>query len=149
MQTLFRTTSHHSDFQKLTSLFDEYLIDIDGDEKDFFAHFNQIYIDNVIICYENDVPVGCGAFKKSDTQVAEIKRMFVPEQHRGKGIALNILSELEIWARELNHTSCILETSFKLENAIALYKKLGYEFIPNYEPYIGVESSVCMKKILK
>jgi GNAT superfamily N-acetyltransferase len=147
MLSLLKTTSHHQDFQNLTALFDEYLIDIDGDEKDFFAQFNQIYIDNVIICYQNDVAVGCGAFKKSDTQVAEIKRMFVPVEHRGKGIALKILSELEIWARELNHTSCILETSYKLETAIALYKKGGYKIIPNYEPYIGVESSVCMKKI--
>lgn len=149
MLSLIRTTSHHQDFQKLTALFDEYLIDIDGDEKDFFAQYNQIYIDNVIICYQNDVAVGCGAFKKSDTRVAEIKRMFVPVEHRGKGIAIKILSELEIWAKVLNHTSCILETSVKLENAIALYKKLGYEFIPNYEPYIGVESSVCMKKVIK
>ncbi|WP_396187381.1 GNAT family N-acetyltransferase [Flavobacterium sp.] len=147
MVSLLRTNSNHQDFQKLTALFDEYLIDIDGDEKDFFAQYNQIYIDNVIICYKNDVAVGCGAFKKSDTQVAEIKRMFVPIEHRGKGIALKILSELEVWAIELNHTSCILETSVKLENAIALYKKYSFEFIPNYEPYIGVESSVCMKKL--
>ncbi len=149
MQSFLRTTSHNPDFQKLTALFDEYLIDIDGDEKDFFAQFNQIYIDNVIVFYENEIPMGCGAFKKSDTQVAEIKRMFVPIEHRGKGIALKILSELEIWAGELSHTTCILETSIKLKNAIALYKKSGYEFIPNYEPYIGVERSVCMKKILK
>ena len=147
MVSILRTNSNHQDFQKLTALFDEYLIDIDGDEKDFFAQYNQIYIDNVIICYKNDVAVGCGAFKKSDMQVAEIKRMFVPVEHRGKGISLKILSELEVWARELNHTSCILETSVKLENAIALYKKSGFEFIPNYEPYIGVESSVCMKKL--
>jgi len=149
MLSLLKTTSHHQDFQKLTALFDEFLIDIDGDEKDFFAQYNQIYIDNVIICYENDVAVGCGAFKKSDTQVAEIKRMFVPVEHRGKGIALKILSELEIWARELNHTSCILETSFKLENAIALYKKSRFEITENYGQYIGAESSVCMKKVLK
>ena len=149
MLALLRTTSHHQDFQKLTALFDEYLIDIDGDEKNFFAQYNQIYIDNVIICYQNDVAVGCGAFKKSDTRVAEIKRMFVLVEHRGKGVALKILSELEIWARELNHTSCILETSFKLENAIALYKKYGFEITENYGQYLGVESSVCMKKVLK
>lgn len=149
MQTLTRTNSHHQDFQKLTALFDEFLIDIDGDEKDFYAQYNQIYIDNVIICYQNDVAVGCGAFKKSDTQVAEIKRMFVPVEHRGKGIAFKILFELEIWARELNHTSCILETSFKLEIAIALYKKSGFEITENYEQYLGAESSVCMKKVLE
>jgi GNAT superfamily N-acetyltransferase len=133
----------------LTALFDEFLIDIDGEEKDFFAQFNQIYIDNAIVYYENDNAVGCGAFKKADSQVAEIKRMFVTIEHRGKGIAFQILSELEVWARELNHSSCILETSFKLEQAIALYKKSGYKIIPNYDPYVGVISSVCMKKVLK
>jgi putative acetyltransferase len=122
--TLLTTTSHYQDFQKLTALFDEFLIDIDGEEKDFFAQCNHIYIyiDNVLVCYENDVALGCGAFKKSDSQVAEIKRLFVSREHRGKGIAFKILSELEIWAQELNHTSCILETPFKLEHAIALYK---------------------------
>ena len=133
----------------MTALFDEFLIDIDGEEKDFFAQFNQIYIDNAIVYYENDNAVGCGAFKKADSQVAEIKRMFVTIEHRGKGIAFQILSELEVWARELNHSSCILETSFKLEQAIALYKKSGYKIIPNYDPYVGVISSVCMKKVLK
>ena len=34
----------------------------------------------------------------------------------------------------------------RLESAIALYKKSGYEIIANYGQYIGVESSVCMKK---
>lgn len=149
MFTFKRTTSNHPDFLKLTALFDEYLIDIDGEEKDFFAQYNQIYIDNVILCYDNDIVVGCGAFKKSESQVAEIKRMFVPIEQRGKGIALKILTELEFWAKELNHTSCILETSFKLENAISLYKKSGYEIIDNYGQYIGVESSVCMRKNIK
>ncbi len=145
---LIKTNSNHPDFKKLTALFDEYLVDIDGEEKDFFAQYNQIYIDNVILCYDNEIAVGCGAFKKSESQVAEIKRMFVPVENRRKGIALKILNELELWAKELNHTSCILETSFKLENALALYKKSGYKITENYGQYIGVKSSICMKKII-
>ena len=42
MITLTRTTSDNPDFKRLTQLFDDYLVDIDGDEKDFFAQFNQI-----------------------------------------------------------------------------------------------------------
>ncbi|HSD13603.1 MAG TPA: GNAT family N-acetyltransferase, partial [Flavobacterium sp.] len=117
-----------------------------GDEKDFFAQFNQIYFENVILCYENDIPVGCGALKPYDVQTGEIKRMFVHPDHRNKGIAMAVLEELEVWAKELHFTSCILETSFKLENAIALYKKVGYVQIPRYGQYVGVESSVCMQK---
>ena len=32
-------------------LFDDYLVDIDGDEKDFFAQYNQIYLEHVIVYY--------------------------------------------------------------------------------------------------
>lgn len=148
MQTLTRTTSQNSHFQNLTALFDEYLIDIDGDEKDFFAQYNQIYLENVVVCYENEMPVGCGAFKKHDEYKVEIKRMFAHPEHRKKGIANLVLSELEIWAKELGYTTCILETSNKLQNAIALYKKSGFEISEQYGQYIGVESSVCMMKII-
>ncbi|WP_338377592.1 GNAT family N-acetyltransferase [uncultured Flavobacterium sp.] len=147
MTKLHRTNSDHKDFQKLTALFDEFLVDIDGDEKDFFAQYNQIYIENVVVFYENEIPLGCGAFKELEPSIAEIKRMFVVPEGRGKGIATTILNELESWTKELNYTSCQLETSQKLENAIALYKKFGYKIIPNYGQYEGVESSICMKKI--
>lgn len=144
-----RTTSDNPDFKMLTQLFDDYLVDIDGDEKDFFAQYNQIYIDHVIICYENEKAIACGAFKEYQPKVAEIKRMFVLPEKRGKGIAATILNELESWAKTSEYESCILETSVRLESAIALYKKKGYEVFPNYGQYIGVESSVCMSKNIK
>jgi len=144
-----KTTSDDLDFKYLTQLFDDYLVDIDGDEKDFFAFYNQVYIQNVLICYDNEVAIGCGAFKEYELKVAEIKRMFVLPEQRGKGIATSILNQLEFWAAASGYNSCILETSIRLESAIALYKKMGYEISPNYGQYIGVESSVCMRKIIK
>lgn len=146
---LVRTTSDNPDFKYLTRLFDTYLIDIDGDEKDFFAQYNQIYLQNVIVCYENNVAIGCGAVKEYDSKTGEIKRMFVHPEHRNKGVAKQVLLELENWAKELGFASCILETSQKLTNAIALYQKFGYQSIPNYGQYVGVASSTCMKKELK
>ena len=148
MFSLVRTNSNHEDFKKLTQLFDEFLIDVDGDEKDFFAQYNQIYLENVLICYENEVAIGCGAIKEYESNKGEIKRMFVLPEGRGKGIASTILTELETWAKELNYISAQLETSQKLKSAIAMYRKFGYEDTPNYGKYIGVESSMCMKKIL-
>lgn len=143
---LVRTTSDHPDFKKLVALFDEYLIDIDGEERDFFAFHNNKFLAHALVCYENDKPVGCGGFKEFDATTAEIKRMFVHPDHRQKGIASLILSEIEAWAKENGYTQFILETSPKLENAIALYKKTGYVIIPNFGQYIGVENSICMKK---
>ena len=135
---LLKTNSNNSDFQKLTRLFDDYLVEIDGDEKDFFAQYNQIYIDNVIVCYEDEIAVGCGAFKEYEPTVAEIKRMFVLPEKRGKGIASTVLNALEIWAKENDFQQAILETSNQLTNAISLYQKSGYEIIPNYGQYIEI-----------
>ena len=148
MFSLVRTNSENIDFISLTKLFDAFLIEIDGDEKDFFAQYNQIYLDKVVVCYENDIALGCGAIKDYNSETAEIKRMFVLPELRGKSIASKILSELENWAKELNFISVHLETSQKLESAITLYRKFGYMDIPNYGQYVGVESSMCMKKSL-
>ena len=41
-----------------------------------------------------------------------------------------------------------VETGKKQPEAIALYRKKGYEQIPNYGQYIGVENSVCFEKTL-
>ncbi len=144
---IIRTNSENPDFKMLSALFDDYLVDIDGDEREFFAFYNNVQLDHVLVVYENDETVGCGAFKKFDKNTAEIKRMFVHPNHRNKGIASIILKELELWANDLGFTSYILETSPKLTSAIALYEKTGYQFIPNYGQYIGVENSVCMKKV--
>ena len=143
---LIRTNSDNPDFKKLSALFDDYLVDIDGEEKDFFAFYNNVQLDTVLVIYENSEVVGCGAFKKFDEHTAEIKRMFVHPNHRNKGIAKFVLTELELWANDLGFTSFILETSPKLTSAIAMYEKTGYQLIPNYGQYIGVENSICMKK---
>ena len=72
--------------------------------------------------------------------------MFVKPENRGRGIAGQILKELESWAAELGFRECILETGFKQPEAIALYKRSGYEVIPNYGQYAGIENSLCMRK---
>lgn len=143
---LFRTTSDNPDFKYLVGLFDEYLVDIDGEQRDFFAHYNNKYLEHVLVVYENEQAIACGGFKEYDQETAEIKRMFVHPDQRGKGIATLILNEIENWAKECGYDNFILETSPKLESAIALYKKSGYHLIPNFGQYIGVENSICMKK---
>jgi putative acetyltransferase len=143
---LVKTNSDNPDFKYLIGLFDAYLIDIDGDQRDFFAHYNNKYLEHALVIYENETAIGCGGFKEYDHETAEIKRMFVHPNQRGKGIATIILSEIEKWANECGFQNFILETSPKLENAIALYKKSGYRLIPNFGQYIGVENSICMKK---
>lgn len=147
MSFLKRTDSDDPDFQDLVKLLDAELKILDGDEHTFYSQFNKIdKIRNAVVFYIDDKPSGCGAFKEYDTKTAEIKRMFVIPEERGKGVAKLILKELEIWVAELKFTECILETGLKQSEAIKLYQKAGYEIIPNYGQYKNVSNSVCMKK---
>jgi putative acetyltransferase len=150
MIALKRTTSKNLDFQNLVTLLDADLKIRDGEDHEFYAQINKTAIlDNAIVCYQNNVAVGCGAFRAIDAETVEIKRMFVSPECRGKGIASAILLELELWASELNYSQTILETGVNQPEAIALYKKLGYAITENYGQYFGMENSICMKKVLK
>ena len=149
MSFLKRTTSADIDFQNLVALLDRDLQIRDGDEHSFYAQFNKIdSIKNVVVYYEENEPIGCGAFKQWEPTIAEIKRMFVKPEHRSKGIASVILNELENWAIEIGFTACVLETGKKQPEAIRLYTKNNYAIIPNFGQYENVENSVCMKKEL-
>ncbi|WP_306415946.1 GNAT family N-acetyltransferase [Fulvivirga ulvae] len=103
----------------------------------------------MVVAYENDAPVGCGAIKPHGEDAMEVKRMFVSPAMRGKGIAAKVLDDLEQWAKELGYARCVLETGKKQPEAIGLYKKSGYQVTANYGQYIGVENSICFEKSIK
>lgn len=148
---LIRTTSNNIHFIKLIKHLDADLAARDGEVMTaFFSQHNKVpNLETVLVAYENDNPVGCGAFKKFDEETVEVKRMFVFEHKRGKGIASQILNHLEGWAGELGYKVCILETGNKQPEAIRLYEKNHYERIPNFPPYVDVKESICFKKKLK
>lgn len=147
MIVLKRTNSDDKDFQKLVEELDKDLAIRDGEDHSFFAQFNKINaIKYVVIAYDSDKPVGCGAIKEYSNNTMEVKRMFVPLERRGQGIASLVLKELELWTKELNFKNCILETGKKQLEAIKLYIKNDYHIIPNYGQYTDVESSVCFEK---
>ena len=147
MTNLIRTNSDNPDFRELVALLDADLQIRDGAEHSFYAQFNKIdKIREVVLAYENEKAVGCGAFKEYSAGAAEIKRMFVRPENRGRGIAGKILTELETWAKELNFSECVLETGVKQPEAIRLYQKSGYETIPSYGQYLNIKNSVCMRK---
>ena len=149
MTSFKRTNSGDPDFAHLVALLDEDLAKRDGDEHAFYAQFNTIQsIRNAVVCYHNQDPVGCGAFKPYDETRVEVKRMFVLPQYRGQGIGAAILHALEIWAAELNYSASILETGKKQPEAIRLYQREGYTLIENYGQYKNIQNSVCMTKSL-
>ncbi len=121
---LLRIRGDNKDFTGLVDLLDEVLRESDGDDHTFFAQFNKLDGESkVVVAYMNNIPAGCGAIKKYSEGIAEIKRMFVKPEFRGRGLGKNILKELELWAKELKYSECVLETGKKMEDAVRLYRK--------------------------
>jgi len=149
MITTVRTNSGNADFQLLVRQLDSYLAGIDGDEHAFYAQLNKTdLIREVIVAYEDGVPVGCGAIRAFSPEAMEVKRMYVLPEKRGMGVASVVLSALEGWAKELGYKKTVLETGKRQPEAIALYTNRGYVVTPNYGQYAGVENSVCFEKAL-
>ncbi len=147
MISLSRTSPWDPGYTQLVTKLDAELAITDGEDHAFYDQFNKSdNIKYVIVLYENDQPVGCGAIKEFQGDVMEVKRMFILKEKRGKGYASIILKELENWAKELGYKTCILETGINQPEAITLYKKSGYRIIPNYGQYAGVEKSFCFGK---
>lgn len=149
MYKVVRTNSEDKDFLQLVQLLDKDLAIRDGKDHSFFSQYNKVSnIKHVVLLYDKDEAIACGAFKAYYTYAAEIKRMFTSQEYRGKGLASMVLKELEKWAVELSFSTSMLETGIKQPEAIRLYKKNGYHLIPNYEPYVDVSTSRCFEKEL-
>lgn len=92
-------------------------------------------------------PVACGGFRARGED-AEIKRMYVPEEHRGKGYARGILNALEDAARSVGYPRLILETGTGQPEALGLYASSGYQRIPGFGVYKRSPLSRCFAKSL-
>jgi putative acetyltransferase len=150
MFKIIRTNSTHPDFINLVKNLDADLAVIDGGDHSFYAQFNKIdSIKHTVVASQDNEPLACGAIKEFSPNTMEVKRMYTATKSRGKGIATQVINELEKWAAELGYEKCILETGKRQPDAIALYQKNGYSITPNYGQYVGVENSVCFEKVLK
>ena len=90
--------------------------------------------------------VACGAIRPIDQTTAEIKRMFVIQSFRGRGLARQILSQLETVAKENGFTRIVLETGDDQHIAQRLYKNTGYQQIDPFGEYLSSPRSVCFGK---
>jgi putative acetyltransferase len=98
------------------------------------------------IAYTDGHPVGCGAIRRIEPEVAEIKRMYVAPGNRGLGIGSKILAQLEAEAHRLAIRRLVLETGPRQPEAIAIYKRAGFVEIPLFGEYVDPRFSYCMAK---
>jgi GNAT superfamily N-acetyltransferase len=85
-----------------------------------------------LVLREDGRPVGCGALKRLDAQTAEVKRLYVAPQARGRGGARLLLAALEDRARQLGCSRTRLDTGARQPGALRLFQSDGYTAIADY-----------------
>ena len=95
----------------------------------------------------DDLPVACAGVRLLTPETAELKRMYVDESCRRRGVARTLLAEIEAAAVELGAAAIRLETGVMQPEAVALYRSAGYLDIPQYA-HPEWEQSLCMEKSL-
>jgi len=101
-----------------------------------------------LVAYVDGVPAACGGWRAHDADV-ELKRMYVRDAFRGRGLARAVLAELERTAAAAGHTRLILETGSKQPEAIALYTSAGYTPVPRFGYYADAPEAVHLGKELE
>jgi putative acetyltransferase len=96
---------------------------------------------------DRGVAVGCGAVVLAESY-GELKRMYVRQESRGQGVAQQVLKELEESARQRGCHQLCLETGPYQPEALAFYKKQGYERRGAFGSYPEHPLSVFMSKKL-
>src|SRR5712691_8905971 len=94
------------------------------------------------------VGVACGALRPLSDSAAELKRMFVRRDERGKGFGRATLAALEKIATQRGFQIIRLETGVNQPEAIGLYESMGYHRIPCFGEHISDHRSRCFEKAL-
>ena len=81
---------------------------------------------------DDEVIGGCGIFptKNLPEGYAELVKIYLKSEHRGKGIGRQLMDKSIASAKSLGYTHLYIESFPSLKEAIHLYEKIGFEFLP-------------------
>ncbi|MEU9051552.1 bifunctional helix-turn-helix transcriptional regulator/GNAT family N-acetyltransferase [Streptomyces sp. NPDC048384] len=125
------------------SCLDAYAADLDerfpeGFDKDDLVRPEEVSGDAgaFFVAYEERRPVGCGALRRLEPGVGEIRHVWVHPDARRLGLARRLLAALEQEASARHLTAVRLDTHAALTEAQAMYRACGYTDIPAYDDNI-------------
>lgn len=120
------------DFQN----FDEELAGLPGE----YAHPSG----RLLLAVEEDKVVGCVALRKIDTDLCEMKRLYVRPHYRGCGVGRALAVSITEEARRIGYKRIRLDAIRTMEAAVSLYASMGFEEIASYR-FNPVEGAVYME----
>jgi putative acetyltransferase len=89
---------------------------------------------------------GIAAFNGSQT-ICELRKLFLLPESRGLGIGKKLTEDCLTYAKNKGYESCYLDTLGAMKSAIALYEKLGFEYLD--KPLAGTIHNGCDVWMLK
>ena len=101
-----------------------------------------------IAAWQRQTPLGIASFRRTAGIYVEIKRLYVPPRHRGRGLAMALMKTLERKAVQEKYVEARLETGIYQKEALEVYRHLGYEKTGPFGAYREDPLSVFMRKKL-
>ena len=86
----------------------------------------------LLIAYVDGQPAGCVALRDLGHGVCEMKRMFVPDAFRGRGIGRALATRIIVEGRDAGYRAMRLDTSRHQSEAMRLYEGCGFKRIAPY-----------------
>ena len=136
-------------FRALVRLLDQEYVDRFGAVALNYQPYNTLEkIEVACLLVENGTPAACGAIQPLDGDTAELKRVYVRPECRRRGLARQVVEQLELQALFRGYRFLALETGRAMPEAIALYASLGYRETEAWGPFQGDSLCLCLKKEL-
>ncbi|MGV3551849.1 GNAT family N-acetyltransferase [Rhizobium sp.] len=116
------------DVRVLVAELNDYLLQLTPPEFVFHLTVEQMAEPGVTVWVARDggEAIGCGALKRHDRRIAEVKRMYTRESHRGQGVGRRVLGEILNAAQGEGLEELVLETGDRHHAAWAIYEKAGF-----------------------
>ncbi len=132
-----------TDVLALFSQYDDFMLEFLGEDRRCYARYSLGEgIEAVWAAYQGGFPVGCVAYRKKADGVGEVKRLFIREGHRGRGISKKLLLAVERYAQRQGCHTLFLDTRATLKPAVSLYGSIGFRVVFQEGLYIQMEKII-------
>jgi len=93
-----------------------------------------------LLCYDENNLAGCVGLRRFENKICEMKRLYLRDEFRGKGIGKALVDRIISISKEYGYERMRLDTIYTMKEAISIYKKIGFEEIKPYRvnPIEGV-----------
>ena len=87
----------------LFSKHDDFMQDFLGKDKACYTRYSPAEsIEKVWLAFEENMPIGCVAYRTKSDDTGEVKRLFIKSKYRGNGISKALLSEVKTEVEEIS-----------------------------------------------